>query len=202
MPPFIAFEGIDGSGKGTQARLLYERLKELGRDVMLTAEPTKGQVGKIIREHMANPFLDDRTLALLFAADRVEHIYREIIPALESNKWVITDRYVYSSLSYQGQSVDPGWLRSLNTFALKPDLVVLLDLPTDKARDRLVKRESAFESFEKSIDFQNGVRNSFLSFSRGQDLPKELKTDFFVVNGSLDKGEIATVIWDRIANLR
>ncbi len=201
MPPFIAFEGIDGSGKGTQARLLSERLKELGRDVLLTAEPTKGQVGKIIREHMANPFLDDRTLALLFAADRVEHIHKEIIPALESKRWVITDRYVYSSLSYQGQTVDPQWLRSLNTFALKPDLVVLLDLPTDNARERLVRRESAFESFEKDLSFQEGVRKSFLTFSRGQELPPALKTDFFVVNGSLDKGEIATLVWDRISSL-
>ncbi|MGA1794077.1 MAG: dTMP kinase, partial [Thermoplasmatota archaeon] len=84
MAPFIVIEGIDGCGKGTQARLLFEHLKGLGKDVVLTAEPTKGPLGKLIREHLQEPFLDDEALALLFAADRIEHLERVIRPALDA----------------------------------------------------------------------------------------------------------------------
>ena len=114
MAPFIVIEGIDGCGKGTQAKLLFDHLKDLGKEVLLTAEPTKGPLGKMIREHLSDPFLDDESLALLFAADRIEHLEKEVRPALEAGKIVISDRYVYSSVAYQGQRIDLDWVGDIN----------------------------------------------------------------------------------------
>jgi len=201
MPPFIVIEGIDGSGKGTQARLLIERFKERGYDPFLTSEPTKGPIGKLIREHMANPFLDDRTLALLFASDRIEHLEKEIRPALEAMRPVISDRYVFSSMAYQGQTLDMEWLGKINDHADRPDLVILLDVPPDLSRRRLEDREREFEYFEIDEGFQDGVRKSFVELSRGHHTPPSLKTEWCVIDASKGKEEVFEKAWDMVERL-
>ena len=201
MAPFVVIEGIDGCGKGTQANLLMGRLKELGREVVLTREPTKGAVGKLIRDHLSNPFLDDKSLALLFAADRIEHIEKEVIPNLEQGKIVISDRYAYSSIAYQGQTLDPDWVASINDHALKPDAVVLIDLDPAIARKRIEGRDEGMEYFEHDPHFQEGVRKTFLALSKGQHLPESLKTNFIVVSGEGDKKEIFERIWDKLESI-
>jgi dTMP kinase len=201
MVPFIVIEGIDGCGKGTQAKLLLEHLKNIGKEVLLTAEPTKGPLGKLIREHLSNPFLDDKSLALLFAADRIEHLEKEVRPAMDGGKIVISDRYVYSSIAYQGQKVDLDWIGDVNKYADKPDIVILLDITPSLGQKRMKDRGDEFEYFEEDTDFQEGVRRTFLDLSKNHNLPQFLKTNWLVVNGSMDKGVISDHIIDAVMSL-
>jgi dTMP kinase len=201
MSPFIVIEGIDGSGKGTQAKLLKERLKDLGRDVLLTSEPTKGPTGRLIREHLSNPFLDDEALALLFASDRIEHLEKEIRPALESGKIVISDRYVYSSIAYQGQKIDMEWVGDINKYSDKPDIAILLDIDPRITERRMKDRGEDLEYFETDRTLQEDIRKSFQRLSRGQVQPNSLKTKWIVIDASLDKSEIQDRIWDNVMDL-
>src|SRR4030042_2031697 len=126
---FIVIEGLDGSGKTTQIHLLAQKLSK-NYPVNLTAEPSRGKIGTFIRQCC---LYEDRRLpteaeALLFAADRIEHLQNEIKPALDEGKIVVCDRYTYSSLAYQeraGLSLD--WIQTLNKYALKPDLALFID---------------------------------------------------------------------------
>ncbi|MBN1390018.1 MAG: dTMP kinase [Candidatus Thermoplasmatota archaeon] len=201
MASFIVIEGIDGCGKGTQARLLYEHLKELGKDVVLTAEPTKGPLGKLIREHLQDPFLDDGALALLFAADRIEHLDKVVRPALEAGKIVISDRYVYSSIAYQGQRVDLDWVSEINKYSDRPTIAILLDITVQLAQRRMKERGDEMEYFEVDNDLQEGVRKAFIELSRGRHLPDSLKTKWFVVDASERKVEIADKIRDAVESV-
>jgi dTMP kinase len=201
MAPFIVIEGIDGCGKGTQAKLLLDHLRELGREVLLTAEPTKGPLGKMIREHLSDPFLDDESLALLFAADRIEHLEKDVRPAMDSGKTVISDRYVYSSIAYQGQKVDLDWVGEINKYADRPDLVILLDIPPSLGRKRMEDRGDEFEYFETDTGFQEGVRRTFLDLAKNHHLPPSLETKWIVINGSEDKGVISDHIIDAVMSL-
>jgi dTMP kinase len=198
MAPFVVIEGIDGSGKGTQAGLLLERLKELRKEAVLTREPTKGAIGKLIREHMSNPFLDDKSLALLFAADRIEHVEKEVIPNIENGRIVISDRYVYSSIAYQGQTLDPDWVAAINDHAMKPDVVILIDIDPHTALKRIRERDESMEYFEIDPHFQEGVRKTFQSLMKGHHLPDALKTDFITVSGDGLRKEIFERIWDKL----
>jgi dTMP kinase len=157
---FIVFEGCDGCGKSTHARLLADWLRQKGRDVLLTAEPTEGRIGQLIREILSGKIeVDPRTLALLFTADRVEHV-KEIRHALETGKDVISDRYYYSTVAYQAaQGVDRKWLLEMNVFALRPDLVLFLDIEPAEAE----RRAGSGEIFEKK-DFLRKVRTEYGKF--------------------------------------
>jgi len=201
MAPFIVIEGIDGCGKGTQAKLLFEHLKEIGKEPRLTSEPTKGPIGKMVREHMSDPFLEDKSLALLFASDRMEHLDKEILPALDNDYIVISDRYVYSSIAYQGQTIDIDWVANINAYADRPDLVILMDIQPSLARRRMKERGDDFEYFEEDESFQEGVRKTFLELSRGKHLPESLKTRWIVIDASLRKVEIADKIWDAVESM-
>ncbi|HDN83378.1 MAG TPA: dTMP kinase [Candidatus Altiarchaeales archaeon] len=158
---FIVLEGIDGSGKSTHSKLLGDFLRERGYNVLLTSEPTNGKIGMLIREILAGKEkVDPKTLALLFTADRYEHIEKEIEPALKENKIVISERYYHSTIAYQSaQGVEKEWLFQLNRFAIKPDLVIVLDLKPEVA----LKRVKSREIFEKE-GFLRKVREHYLSF--------------------------------------
>ncbi|MHB8069807.1 MAG: dTMP kinase [Desulfobaccales bacterium] len=137
----LALEGVDGSGKSTQARLLAVSLLQQGREVVLTQEPGSGPVGQKLRRYLQGA---DRHLAPqeeldLFLADRREHVEQVIKPALAAGQIVITDRYYYSSVAYQGAlGLDPTWILAENeTFAPRPDLVFILVLPVSQALARL-----------------------------------------------------------------
>lgn len=142
---FIALEGIDGSGTSTQTRALAARLRGRGLRVHETCEPSRGPIGRMIRERLsanAAP-IDPGALALLFAADRLDHVTREIQPALADGVIVISDRYVVSSLVYQSTECDPAWVRAINSRAPWPDLCVLLEIDPELAIARVVARLSA-----------------------------------------------------------
>ncbi len=158
---FIAFEGIDGAGNTTHSRMTVEWLRSLGFDAVLTKEPSsEGEIGRLIRRYLKVELPHPAIDALLFAADRVEHVYRVVLPALDSGKIVVCDRYVESSIAYQSaQGLEVGWVKSLNRFAPQPDLTIILDVEPETALKR--KGAIASEKFER-IEFLSEVRRRLL----------------------------------------
>jgi len=137
----IVLEGVDGSGKSTQARLLAAALKARGLEVVLTGEPTDGSLGRRLQAYLQGPGprLSPEEELDLFLADRREHVEQVINPALAAGQVVISDRYYYSSVAYQGaQGLDPDRILAANeAFAPRPDLAVILTLPVAAALKRL-----------------------------------------------------------------
>ncbi|ACS34271.1 dTMP kinase [Thermococcus gammatolerans] len=174
MGIFVVIEGIDGAGKSTQAKLLAKWFEKKGYEVILTKEPTDTAFGKLIRKLVLTGgregIIDGARIsheaeALLFAADRAEHVHKLIKPALESGKVVISDRYFYSSLAYQwARGLDLQWLIDLNRFAVRPDLVVLLDLPVKESMRRINGRSIKTE-FDKIVELQKRVRENYLKLA-------------------------------------
>jgi dTMP kinase len=189
---FIVIEGLDGSGKTTQATLLAKKLSQSYK-VILTAEPSQCKIGTFIREGC---LYEDKRLpieaeALLFAADRFEHMQKEIKPALDEGKLVICDRYVYSSLAYQGSAgLSLDWIKTINARALQPDFSVFIDVAPERVLERLQRKKSVMETLET----QQKVRAVYLKFfEKGElvrvdgDKPKEVVADelYTVVLGLL-----------------
>ena len=157
---FIVLEGGDGAGKTIQAKLLCSALSRRGYRIHATAEPSKSDVGRVIRRSLlgkrkASP----ESEALLFAADRFLHLESEIRPALSAGRTVVCDRYMYASFAYQGaQGVDREWLRTINRFAEKPDLAIYLDVPSDISLARIRRRKSVMET----LGLQRQVREEYM----------------------------------------
>jgi dTMP kinase len=154
-PCFIVFEGIDGAGKSTQAKLLARRLADLGIPVLLTAEPSDGPVGQIIRSLTTR--LEAEEEARLFTEDRRDHVERVILPALAEGRTVICDRYVHSSVAYQGaRGADQAAILSAQKpFAPQPDVIFLLEIPADIAIARIGSaRRGRFSAFEVREDLE------------------------------------------------
>ena len=154
-PCFIVFEGIDGAGKSTQAKLLARRLAELGIPVLLTAEPSEGPVGQIIRSLTTR--LEAEEEERLFTEDRRDHVERVILPALVEGRTVICDRYVHSSVAYQGaRGVDQAAILSAQSpFAPQPDVIFLLEIPAEIALARIDSaRRGRFSTFEVREDLE------------------------------------------------
>jgi dTMP kinase len=159
---FICIEGLDGCGKTTQAKLLAKKLRK-SRNALYTAEPSRGKIGTYIRKRCLYGEKRPSIVveALLFAADRVEHVENVVLPALREGRLVISDRYVYSSLAYQGAaglSID--WIEKVNEHALKPDLAVFLDVDPKTVMQRLKPKLSIMETMET----QQRVRDVYLKF--------------------------------------
>lgn len=166
MGKFVVLEGIDGSGTTTQLGLVAQRLRARGHVVHETREPSGGQWGRQIRELLAAPpsSVNRRTLAQLFASDRMDHLRDEIMPALHSGKVVLCDRYVISSLVYQGLDCDPEWVRKINRYARPPDLTIVLELPAELAVERTAaRRQETGESVEiyDQIDTQRRLAEAY-----------------------------------------
>jgi dTMP kinase len=160
---FIVLEGIDGSGTTTQAKRLAEALEQRGVTVCLTCEPTPGPVGKLIRQALQHKLVAENgmsvrevawsTMALLFAADRRDHLDSVVIPALVAGETVVCDRYVLSSLTYQSVTSPEGaaalpWIRELNARAQRADLTLVLDVSDEVAAERRAARGGPAEMFE------------------------------------------------------
>lgn len=152
---FIVFEGLDGSGTTTQVQKIAARLRQLAVECVTTFEPSEGPIGVMIRQALRRRLtlpggeaLDHRSLALLFAADRIDHLTAIVEPALAQNKVVISDRYVHSSLAYQGATLDPRWVDAINAQARTADLVIWLDVPVEECVKRMNQRGDTQELFE------------------------------------------------------
>jgi dTMP kinase len=150
---FVVVEGLDGAGTTTQAERLAATLRErLGVGVELTKEPTNGPVGAVLRQAIeARVTLDPVALALAFAADRADHLFNPVngvVAALEAGRWVVSDRYVLSSLAYnRGGVTTREWLAELNRHAIAPDLTIFVDVDPDLCVERIGGRSSAEELF-------------------------------------------------------
>ena len=200
---FITFEGGDGTGKSTQVRLLTQWLTEQGRAVVTTREPGGTEVGTALREIVLHHRgeIDPRAEALLYAADRAQHIGTLVRPALERGDVVVQDRYIDSSVAYQGAGrvLDAAEIKRISLWAtgdLVPDLTVLLDLPGDVARARLAKEQKTFDRLENEHDdFHERVRAGFLQLAG--DEPDR----FLVVDATQEIAQIAHVIRDRVGAL-
>jgi dTMP kinase len=158
----VVVEGIDGAGTTTQVALLAERLKKGARPVRTTREPSDGPVGTLARQVLTGRIVLPggrapgwATMALLFAADRMDHVESEIEPFVAAGGVVISDRYDASSLAYQSVSSGRGgatvdWIRSINKHAPRPDLTIVLDVPPDVAAARREARGEAAQLYEQS----------------------------------------------------
>ncbi|MDR3697953.1 dTMP kinase [Mucilaginibacter sp.] len=198
---FIAFEGIDGSGKSTQVKLLKEKLEQAGLKVYTTCEPTESPIGKIIRDIFTHKMeADHRVIAGLFVADRLDHLLNKtngIIKMLEEGYTVITDRYYFSSYAYQSTHMDLNWViqaNSLSAGLLRPDVNIFIDITPEQSMERLKKGRTSIELYETLENLQN-VRNKY--FEVMELLQSEER--IFKTNGNRDADTISNEIWSNLA---
>ncbi|MBR5514727.1 MAG: dTMP kinase [Clostridia bacterium] len=195
---FIVFEGIDGSGKSTQIKMLAAALSEQGMSVEVTAEPSNGDIGKLLRSYLKKEKVtDNRAIAPLFAADRIDHITAKggILDLLNRKNTVLCDRYYLSSYAYQAIDCDMDWVIELNREAqrlAKPDLHIFLDLPCEISMER-VKNRGETELFEQ-LDRQKKIReNFFILFEKLKD-----EENIFIVDATKSPEEIAQEIRNKV----
>jgi dTMP kinase len=197
---FLCFEGGEGAGKSTQSGLLRDWLVDQGREVLLTFEPGDTHVGRDIRRIVLDPatgHLADRTEALLYAADKAEHVEKVVRPALAAGSVVITDRYVDTSLAYQGtgRGIDTAELEHVLRWAtgdLRPHLTVLLDVEPSAGLGRFEERDR-IEA--ESLDFHTRARDGFLALAAAN--PEH----YLVLDARADRDELAQSIRDRVEGL-
>lgn len=188
---FICIEGLDGSGKTTQAGLLTKRLYK-NYNSIYTAEPSHGKIGTFIRESC---LYEEKRLpvtieALLFAADRIEHVQNIVIPALDAGKVVICDRYIYSSLAYQGSAgLSLDWIENINAHALRPDFGIFIDVDPKTVLERLNRKKSVMETLET----QQKVRDVYLKFVK--------KGELIRIDGNKPRNEVAEELYIKVLEL-
>ncbi len=197
---FITFEGIDGSGKSTQTKLLATRLQDEGFDIILTREPGGSKGAEEIRDLVLQGATDRwsaETEILLFTAARRDHIERTILPALAQGKIVICDRFADSTRMYQG--ISRGNLRALVDqlhhlmIPYDPDITILIDMDPEIGLKRAKARATSEERFEDfGLDLQKRMRSGFL------ELAREFDTRIAVVDGYRDIPELAETIYQRV----
>ena len=204
QPKFIVFEGIDGAGKSTQIRLLGDALAEKGFDVALTAEPTAYESGLHIRKILSGQIkTESKTLAELFALDRANHNTNPdggISSLMNSEKTVISDRYYYSSMAYQGSQIGLDTVISLNLdnpSIRRPDLCIFLDLDPQTSLSRIGKRNEATEIFE-NIEYLTKTRQMFFDVI---DAMRERGDKIVCVDASRSVEEISKDVLDAALSL-
>ena len=209
---FLTLEGIEGGGKTTQVPLLAEALRAQGREVLITREPGGTEVGQALRrillEPAATPLASEAEL-LLMLADRAQHVHEVILPGLHANKVVISDRFLDSTIAYQGygRGIPLDVLERLNAFVCSecmPALTLILDLPVTAGLQRANKRRGVVEktdAFEaEAVDFHERVRAGFLAVANAQ--PERvclIKADRSV---EMVHREILAIVWERMGEMK
>jgi len=181
---FIVFEGIDKSGKETQAKMLYDYLHKKGIPVIYTEEPSpKNPIGRLIKMWLVRQaeINSGEAVTLLYTADRYEHLKKTILPALNTGKNVICDRYFYSTIAYESAifGIDREWIRSLHKNVRKPDVVIFIDIDPEVSLKR--ERASPNDRLEK-VELLRKVREAYKEMVNGEG--------FFVVNGDRTREEV------------
>lgn len=194
---FIVIEGLDGSGKTTQIDMLRDRLQARGEACHLTAEPTELPTGRFIRSVLQKEVsVDGKTLAALYAADRIEHLFHPeegLLRRLADGYHVIASRYYFSSLAYQGDAADPGWVASLNLLAkrtLPADLTIFLDLDPEVGLQRIRARGQTpelFETREKLTRVRQAFHYAFERFGEGENI--------HLIDAGQDARTVSVAVW-------
>jgi dTMP kinase len=198
---FIAFEGLDGSGKSTQIKPLADKLKEQGFKIYTTAEPTKSRIGLLIKDIFNHKMeADHRTIAALYAADRLEHVLNKtdgILKKLDEGYTVISDRYYFSSYAYHGTHMDIDWVISANSLTadlLRPDLNIFIDVPIEVCIQRLNQGRSSAELYETEENLKNVREKYFEAFEKMKGKEKIL-----IIDGNRPADLIARDIWKEVS---
>ncbi|NYF98765.1 dTMP kinase [Janibacter cremeus] len=193
---FIAFEGGDGAGKSTQARRLAQAFQGVGREVVVTRQPGGTALGGSLRDLVLHgEAVTPRAEALIFAADKAQHVEEVILPSLEDGAVVITDRYTDSAIAYQGAGRDLGatevtQLQDWAVDGLVPHLTVLVDIDPGEGRRR---RGVVHDRMESEADgFHAAVRGHFLA------LAESAPDRYLVVDGTATPDEVARLVWERV----
>ena len=194
---FIVFEGLDGAGTTTQIKRLAKKLEDNGRKVFLTHEPTDNPIGRVVRDVLQHKIkTTSRALAFLYASDRDDHLRNPeygIEKAIAEDRVVLSDRYFYSSIAYQGVDLDIDFVKTINPFP-HAEFIIFVDTSVESCMNRIEKRGEEKELFEKA-EFLTKVRNNYLS--QLSDLPESTK--LLVLDGELSIDEIEKRIWDWIS---
>lgn len=200
---FIAFEGIDGSGKSTQIQMLTNRIQEEGIRCYQTCEPSGGPIGSLTRQILTGRIkTDNRVIAAMFAADRLDHLLNEvdgIAVKIEDGISVITDRYYFSSYAYHSVDVPMDWVIKTNeesTKILRPDINIFIDIDADTAMERITRNRFHTELFEKKSRLEK-VRENYL---KAFDLLGR-EENILIVDGTKTTEEIAEEIWKQVEHL-
>ncbi len=208
---FIAIEGVDGAGTTTHSKLLSRALSERGLPVHLTRQPSDGPVGVMLRQILTGRLVVPgiqgvrpptwTTMALLFAADRLDHIEAEIRPNLMDGVTVISDRYDHSSVAYQaltggGDDETIRWVKELNRHALRPNLTIVLDIPAEVAASRRLERTRGREMYD-----DDGLQEQLAGFYK--DIERHFPNDAVVhVNANRPVEEVAAEVMEHVRQLR
>ena len=197
---FIALEGIDGSGKSTQTKLLAEKLVASRHKVHATFEPTDRPIGAMIRQILRGEMkADDRTIAGLFVADRLDHLLNEdngIIKKLEQGTTVITDRYYFSSYAYHGTHMNMDWVIAANAMSaeiLKPDVNVFIDVTPEISMQRVSRNRASTELYETLENLTNVRAKFFEAFEKLKDTERVV-----IINGDQPIEKIGEDIWKQV----
>ena len=190
----VVLEGIDGSGKTTQARSLLRRLRYRGYKAVFFREPTRGKWGREVKKlaARADSLTPDEELDL-FVRDRRDNVAKNLVPALEAGKVVVLDRYYFSTIAYQGaKGIDTGKIRRMNeAFAVRPDLVVVLDVDARAGLARIRGRKTRDELFERE-DYLVRVARIFRGFAG---------PEFVHLDGRSDRRAVGRAVWSRVESV-
>lgn len=199
---FIVFEGLDGAGTTTQAARLAAFLRDHGRSCVETCEPTDLLLGRTLRTALRGQWgetgegeLNPGSVALLFAADRLDHLTRRVNPALEAGDIVISDRYVYSSMAYQGSLLEPTWVSTINGLARNPHLTLYVRVSVETAMSRLSARGDAREIYEKEAMLRSVYEGYERLVSTGE------VANLVVVDGEVSIEQVFTQVRDAVEKL-
>lgn len=197
---FIAFEGIDGSGKSTQIALLTNRLNKEGIYCYTTMEPTDSPIGSLIHQIMTGRVkTDNRVIAGLFVADRLDHLLNEvdgIVPKINEGTTVITDRYYFSSYAYHSVDVPMDWVIKANeqsSAILRPTITIFIDVNPDTAMERIAKNRFHQELFEKKSRLVKVRENYLKAFEL-----LEKDENYVIIDGNQSQEKIAEIVWDTV----
>ena len=200
---FFALEGIDGSGKSTQLKLLAKRLEEAGVPCLTTCEPTDGPIGRLLRQVLTGEVAcDNRVVAPLFAADRLDHLLNEengLCRAVEMGTTVLTDRYYFSSYAYQSVDLPLEWVIEANrpcAGLLRPTATLFLDVDPELALTRIRQSRESTELFETRERLTRTREQYFRAFALTRDTEQVI-----LIPGNRDAGAVAEDIWSRLAPL-
>lgn len=198
---FIVFEGIDGSGKSTQVKLLTEGLKAEGKSVYQTFEPTNSPIGSVVRNILYGRIdADEKTMAALYLADRLDHIQNDtngMLKQLEVGKHVISDRYYFSSYAYHVPHVSLDWVIDANSICaelLRPDLIIFIDISTEISLERLTKGRASLDKYENFERISTVRKNYFAAMKRFEGIE-----NIVIVNGNQSMEAVTNDIWDLVS---